>query len=176
MPYLSESEVRDAFPDSGAPLKLSVYHKIEWWDDIVLPIPLPAPIKLPFNDTIRGIMPANLVTGKGLYFFFIEPQHPLNLSINHLVYIGRVLGGAHNTHNFRVRFREYVDAIGNLTVKRNTMRMANLWPNKTHVYFFELNHFTDNQIADIEDLLIQKIVPPLNEKLSGTARQTRILH
>lgn len=176
MPYLSESEIREAFPDSGAPLKLSVYHKIDWWDDIILANPLPAPIKLPFSDTIRAIMPANIINSKGLYFFFIEPEHPLNLNINHLVYIGRVLGGAHNNHNFRLRFREYVNAIGNLAVKRNTMRMANLWPNKTHVYFFALDHYTDVEISDIEDLLIKKIVPPLNEKLSGAARLTRILH
>lgn len=176
MPYLTETEVRDAFPDSGPPLRLSVYNKIEWWDEIILPIPLPAPTRLTFDDTIRNIMPANLRNSKGLYFFFIEPEHPLNLNISHLVYIGRVLGGAQNNHNFHTRFREYVNAIGNKTVKRNTMRMTNLWPNKTHVYFFELNHFTDAQIEFYEDLLIQKIVPPLNEKLSGTARQTRLLH
>lgn len=176
MPYLSEIEVRDAFPHTGAPLRLSVYHKMEWWDDIILANPLPDPIKLPFNDIIRNSMPISLRKSKGLYFFFIEPEHPLNLNINHLIYIGRVQGGATNRHNFRYRFREYVSAIGKFNVKRNTMRMVNLWPNKTHVYFFELNHLTDIIISEIEDLLIQKIVPPLNEKLSGTARQTRILH
>ena len=176
MPYLTESEVRDAFPDAAAPLHLSVYHKIEWWDEIILAAPLPPPIKLPFNDVIRNSMPVNLKSSKGLYFFFIEPEHPLNLSISHLVYIGRVLGGAQGNHNFHARFREYVNAIGDRTVKRNTMRMANLWPNKTHVYLFKLDNYPDNTIIDIEDLLIQKIVPPLNEKLSGTARQTRILH
>ncbi|MFE3849295.1 hypothetical protein ACFX5D_15120 [Flavobacterium sp. LB3P45] len=176
MPYLTESEVRDAFPHSAAPLKLSVYHRIEWWDEIILPVPLPAPIRLTFTDTIRNTMPVNIRNGKGLYFFFLEPEHPINLNISQLVYIGRVLGGALDNHNFYLRFREYVNAIGNRAVKRNTMRMTNLWPNKTYVYFFELNHFTDAQIVVYEDLLIQKIVPALNEKLSGIARQTRLLH
>jgi hypothetical protein len=175
MPYLSEEQVRQAFPDAAQPSKLHLYNKLTWWNEIIIPA-LPIPVLLPFNENIRTSMPLNIRNGKGLYFFCIEPDHPINISLKYLVYVGRVLGGEADNHNFFLRFAEYVNAIGDVSVKRNTMRMTNLWPEKTHVYFFDLNYYLDDDIKELEDLFIQKIVPPLNEKLKGSARQTRLLH
>lgn len=175
MPYLTEDQVKQAFPDAAQPSKLHLYNKVAWWEEIIIPA-LPTPVLLPFNENIRNRMPPNIRNGKGLYFFCVEPSHPINIEIRYLIYIGRVLGGATDNHNFHLRFAEYVNAIGDLNVKRNTMRMTNLWPNRTNVYFFDLNYCSDDDIIELEDLFIQKIVPPLNEKLKGSARQTRLLH
>ena len=171
MPYLTKEEVQTLHPLGGTPLSLAVYHDIQWWNQIVLP-GFPNPIKLKFNDRIRNRMPANIRNGKGIYIFCIEPKHPFTPKIKHILYVGRVRAGR-TGYNFFRRFNYYVNAIGNKKSKRNIMRLTNLWPDFTYVYYFDLTNLTDSRIAQIERLLYSKIVPPLNEFLEGEARATR---
>ena len=150
-----------------------VYHDPDWWNEI-LNHNLPNPVRLKFDENIRNHMPQNIHDGKGIYMFFLEPVHPFpdQVLMRHLLYIGRVQEGQTSFSFFR-RFYKYVSAIGNKTVARNTMRLTNLWPDHTYVYYFDLSDRTDEEIVSIEQNIFNKIVPPLNEELHGEARLTR---
>lgn len=172
MPCLTLDEINEHFPESV--LRLQVIHHKDWWRDIILP-GFPRPIRMSFDETIRNRMPASVKTHKGIYMFFVEPNHPFFPEIRHLMYIGRVQEGR-TGFNFFKRFNEYVKAIGNHSVARNKQFLTNLWPDHTYVYFYCLNHKTDREIVEIEELLINKIVPPLNNEFKGIANRTRDLY
>jgi hypothetical protein len=175
MAYLTHNEVLLAHI-SGAPYRLSNYHDPNWWNKIKNH-KLPNPIKLKFDDKMRGLMPKNIKKGKGIYMFFLETSHPFpeDVYTRHILYVGRVLEGASN-HSFFKRMNHYVNDIGNKNSARNRMRLANLWPDNTYVYFFDLSKRTDFDIIDIEKNIFNNIVPPLNEELHGEARGTRKLY
>ena len=78
--------------------RLHVIHNKDWWEEINLDI-FPEPIRLEFNATIREHMPVQVKKHKGIYMFFIEPNHPFKPDIKHLMYVGRVLSGQ-SDHNF----------------------------------------------------------------------------
>jgi hypothetical protein len=88
--------------------------------------------------------------------FMVEPKFPFYPDIKYPIYIGRVS----KKNTFFNRFFEYVNCIGNFNVKRNRQLMANAWPLKTFVYYYELKN--DTQIKLIEKELVDKIIPPLN--------------
>lgn len=172
MPYLTHDEILLAYP-FGAPYRLAVVHDPNKWN-LILNHNLGTPVRLKFDEDIRINMPANIHRGKGIYMFFLETNHPFpkDVLIRHLLYIGRVQKGTTN-YNFFQRFNSYVKAIGNKTVARNVMRLTNLWPDYTYVYYFDLSGRTDNEIVDIEKNIFNNIIPPLNEELHGEARLTR---
>lgn len=146
-------------------------HYPEFWSHISLPH-FPTPIVIKFDSSIRDNMPANIKAGKGIYMFFLEPNHPFNPELRHLLYVGRVLRGTSN-HNFHKRFNGYVNSIGDKTISSNKVKLTNLWPDHTYVYFYCLDHETDERIAEIESMLYNSLIPPLNSKLEGEAKQTR---
>jgi hypothetical protein len=156
MPVLSLDELNSVNPQKIYELPLTL--NINLWSNIKLPSPLPKPIKLEFNENIRKTFPANLKNKKGIYFFMIEPDFPFTPEIKYLVYIGRVI----KTNTFFKRFYDYVNAIGNYSVQRNKQLMTNAWPSKTYIYYYELTN--DSDIETIEQELIDKIIPPLNNK------------
>ncbi|GGK19001.1 hypothetical protein [Parabacteroides faecis] len=172
MPCLTLNEINESFPESV--LKLQVIHHKDWWQNIILP-GFPAPIRMEFNETIRDRMPASVKTHKGIYMFFIEPNHPFVPEIKHLMYVGRVLAGR-TGFNFFKRLYHYVKDIGNRNAARNRQFLTNLWPDHTFVYFYCLDGKTDDEIIEIEKLLINKIVPPLNNEFIGIANRTRDLY
>jgi hypothetical protein len=112
---------------------------------------------------------------KGIYMFFLEPNHTFTPEIRHLMYIGRVKAGTTN-FNFYKRFDNYKNAIGNKNERRNIQLLTNLWPDHTYVYFYDFTGLTDVQIEAIENTLINKIIPPLNNQFSGKARQAQQLY
>ncbi len=173
MAYLTHKEILLANPFNGAPHRMVVYHNPDWWNQIVNPN-LGTPIRLKFDENIRNNMPDNIHNGKGIYMFFLEPNHPFpnDILMRHILYVGRVQEKTSN-FNFFKRFYYYVSAIGNRTVARNIMRLTNLWPDHTYVYYFDLSNKTDIEIVNIEKNIFNKIVPPLNEELHGEARLTR---
>lgn len=168
MPVLTLDEINNSFPEKN--YRLIVINNPDWWNEISH-ISLPNPIRVVFDDNIINNIPNQIRNDKGIYMFFIEPSHPFNPDIKHLVYIGRVRGGA-TDFNFVKRFYDYRSVIGNLNKSKNKVLLTNLWPKHTFVYFYPLN-IPDNQIDDLEDLLIKKIVPPLNERIGGRSGQTR---
>ncbi|MEM6737942.1 MAG: hypothetical protein AAGC64_12810 [Bacteroidota bacterium] len=175
MPYLTFSEVIESYP-FGNPYTMLVHHNPNWWSQI-LDHDLGDPIKLKFDQNIRDAMPENIHRGKGIYMFCLEPDYPISDEVlsKHLLYVGRVQAGTTN-YNFFRRFLKYVRSIGNRAIARNTMRLTNLWPNHTYVYYFELSEKSDQDIVDIEKNIFNNIVPPLNEELHGEARLTRRLY
>ncbi len=175
MPYLSHEEILLAYP-FGPPYRLMVVHNPDWWSEIN-DYNLPQPVKIKFDNAVRDNMPDYIHTGKGIYMFFLEPNYPFQADVisKHLLYVGRVQSGTTN-FNFFKRFYRYVKAIGNRSVALNTMRLTNLWPDHTFVYYFDLSDRTDEEIRTIENNLYNKIVPPLNEALEGNARLTRQLY
>lgn len=172
MPYLTHEEILLAYP-WGPPYRMSIYHNPNWWAEIINHN-LINPVRMKFDENIRENMTDDIHSGKGIYMFFLEPNHPFpeDIRIKHLLYVGRVQSGETNFNFFR-RFYKYVNAIGDRTVARNTMRLINLWPDHTYVYYFNLSNRTDAEIVEIERNIYNKVVPPLNEALEGEARLTR---
>lgn len=169
MSVLTLEQLNDYNPEKIYDLPLTL--NINLWNSLNLPITLPAPIKLEFNEALRSSMPTNLKKKKGIYFFVVEPNFPFVPTVNHLVYIGRVV----KTNTFFKRFYEYIKAIGNQNVKRNRQLMTNAWPTKTYIYYFVLEN--DNHIEIVEKELIDKIIPPLNNKFSiKEATNTRSIY
>ncbi len=169
MPVLTLDEINNSFPEKT--YKLPVIHNPYWWTELDS-ITLPNPIRVEFNENIKENIPEDIKNNKGIYMFFLEPNHPFNPSIKHLVYVGRVREGSTNFSFFK-RFNAYKNAIGNQNESRNKVLLTNLWPNRTFVYFYSLSNLRDNDIEKLEDLLIKKIVPPLNSKIGGKAGDTR---
>ncbi|MDR2834161.1 MAG: hypothetical protein LBV67_10645 [Streptococcaceae bacterium] len=170
--YLSLNEINESCVEKC--LKLPVIHNKDWWEEIDLDI-FPQPIRLEFNETITERMPVHVKTHKGIYMFFIEPNHPFEPDIKHLMYVGRVQSGS-TSFNFYKRFYDYVKCIGNKSAQINRQLLTNAWPNYTYVYFYCFDNKTDEEISHIEQVLYNKIVPPLNNNFEGKARQTRNLY
>lgn len=166
---LSPQEIFESY--IGTMYGLPYIHYPLFWNNIVLPA-FPAPVVLQFNNSIRDNMSNQLKQSKGIYMFFLEPNHPFNPELRHLLYVGRVEAGTTN-HNFYKRFYDYVASIGNKTKSSNKVKLTNLWPNHTYVYFYSLNNETDAQVAEIESMLYNSLIPPLNNRLEGEAKQTR---
>lgn len=127
-----------------------------------------SPKKYPFDGNIQSSLSK---TAKGIYIFAVEPDLKIIPEISHLLYIGKVEG----SNNFHQRFYDYVGAIGHKDKRRNIQILTNLWPGKTWVYVYELT-LTDKQIVEIEDNLLDSIVPPLNNKfkLKGAKKSRSI--
>ena len=164
--YISLKEINESCIEKC--LKLPIVHNKDWWEEIDLD-PFPDPIKLEFDETIRERMPIEVKTHKGIYMFFIEPNHPFRPNIKHLMYVGRVMCN----NSFFKRFYEYVGCIGNKKAKINRQLLTNAWPNYTYVYFYCFDDKTDEEIIHIEQVLYNKIVPPLNNSFEGKTRETR---
>ncbi|CAM1341670.1 hypothetical protein [Tenacibaculum aestuarii] len=175
MSYLTLDEVKLA-TIGGPPYLLANYHSPDWWK-LIKNHNLPKPVKIKFDDKIRSNMSSNLKVAKGIYMFFLETTHsfPPDIYMRHILYVGRVIEGA-SGHNFHKRMYHYVKDIGNKKAARNRMRLANLWPDNTYVYFFDLSKRDDKDIKDIETNIYNHIVPPLNEELHGESRMTRKLY
>lgn len=124
--------------------------------------------KFKFDENIQSFLPST----KGIYIFYVEPEFPFLPKARYLMYVGRVIG----SNTFKKRFYDYVSAIGSHKVRRNIQILTNLWPNKTWVYVYELN-LADDEIAAIEDNLIDNIVPPMNNKFKSTkAKNSRSIY
>jgi hypothetical protein len=174
MPVLNVSDINNHFVENR--YLLNVIHHPDFWQSLNLPLtPLPPPTKVKFDENIKINMPASIRQNKGIYMFFLEPNHPFTPLINHLVYVGRVRQGTTN-FSFLKRFDEYQKQIGNVNGSLNKVLLTNLWPDHTYVYFYSMNSLTDSDIATIEDEIIKKIIPPLNSKIGGKTEQTRNLY
>ena len=172
MDVLTLDEINNSFPEKT--YQFPILHNPEWWMEIdINALPIPEIVK--FDSDIKENIPVGIRSNKGIYMFFLEPQHPFIPEIKHLVYVGRVRGGTTN-FSFIKRFDDYKNNIGNLNGSRNKVLLTNLWPNHTYVYFYSLNQKTDEEIVEIEDLLIKKILPPLNHRIGGKAGQTRQIY
>jgi hypothetical protein len=157
MATLTLEDLANANPEAIGKTTFIINKKM--WDNIDINIlsKLPQPEKLLFNDTIRDSL-GTLKNKKGIYIFCFEPLFPNPIpEIRYLVYVGRVT----KNDTFFKRFYEYVKCIGDKNAKRNRQLLTNLCPDKTWVYFYELS-LTDSEITEIEDELIDNIVPPLN--------------
>ncbi|EDP97375.1 hypothetical protein U8527_03450 [Kordia algicida OT-1] len=171
MPALSLDELNSVNPEKIYDLPLTM--NIDLWNRFNLPIVLPNPVKIAFDENIRENLPRNIKNKKGIYMFVVEPNFPFSPEINYLIYIGRVI----NNNTFFKRFYEYVKAIGNMNIKRNRQLMANAWYGSTNVYFYDLSEISDNDIADIENQLVNYIIPPLNVQYRiDEAQNTRSLY
>jgi hypothetical protein len=172
MGVLSIEQINNSFPDNR--YMLNVIYNPNLWTEINIS-KLPNPTKVKFDENIKISIPTDIKDEKGIYMFMLEPNYPFEPSIKHLVYIGRVRRGA-TSFSFFKRFNDYTSLIGNPNGSLNKVLLTNLWPNHTYVYFFKLNSMTDDEIAEIEDNLIKKIIPPLNSAIGGKTEQTRDLY
>ncbi len=158
MPVLSLEEINAQNPEKVYDLPLTL--NINNWKKINLPIDIGPPSKFMFDEEIRENLPEPLKYKRGIYMFVVEPEFPFFPRIDYLLYIGRVI----RNNTFYNRFYAYVKAIGNIKPKRNIQLLTNLWPNKTFVYFFEIDDI-DDIIIDIEKQLIKFIIPSLSNQV-----------
>jgi hypothetical protein len=158
MPALSLEQINAQNPEKvyDLPLTLNIQH----WNAIALPIALPLPQKFAFDEGIRDRLPDTLKYKKGIYMFVVEPSFPFTPRIDYLLYIGRVK----NNNTFFSRFYKYVKSIGTNYAQRNIQLLTNLWPDRTYVYFFDINS-TDEIITEVEKQLVRFIIPSLNNAL-----------
>ncbi len=171
MAALSQEQLNSVNPEKIYDLPLTM--NIDLWGQFNLPVALPNPIKLAFNENIRDNLPQIIKNKKGIYMFLVEPNFPFTPDINYLVYIGRVI----SNNTFFKRFYEYVKAIGNMNVKRNRQLMANAWYGSTNVYFYDLSAASDDDIKEVENQLVNYIIPPLNVQYRiDEAQNTRSLY
>lgn len=126
-----------------------------------------------FNDDCTEIN-GNITTlpndKGGIYFFILKNDVLPNLS-SHIMYIGRAHLTTHQ--NLRKRCREYFTKYyKDHTERPHIHTMLNNWSNHLYLYFIEL---TDNdEIDDIEEKLINNIIPPFNHDIpSPTIRRVR---
>lgn len=169
MSTLTLEELNSVNPEKIYDLPLTL--NINLWNTITLPVSLPTPIKIEFNEKIRQSLPLKIKNKKGIYMFVVEPNFSFSPEIKYPIYIGRV----YKDNTFFKRFYEYVQSIGNFNIKRNRQIMTNAWPTKTFVYYYELNN--DNEIEFIEKELVDKIIPPLNNKFYlKEAQNTRSIY
>lgn len=156
---LTKSQLNNINPDLIFEINNYVLH-IELWRNIKTAtknaLKAVKPKKILFDGNIQKHLSK---TAKGIYIFTVEPEFEIVPTSIHLMYVGKV--EASNT--FHKRFYDYVGAIGLVDKRRNIQLLTNLWPGKTWVYVYELA-LTDKEIVDIEDNLIDSIVPPLNNK------------
>lgn len=172
MPVLTLEEINNSFPDNR--YLLNVIHNPNLWNELNIP-KLPNPTRVKFDENIKANMPLLIRDEKGIYMFILEPEYPFEPSIKHLVYIGRVRSGE-TDFNFYKRFDDYKGLIGKSNGSLNKVLLTNLWPEQTFVYFFGLSTLSDDDISDIENILIKKIIPPLNSAIGGKSEQTRNLY
>lgn len=158
MPALTLTEINDQNPEKVYDMPLTL--NIENWKKINLPISMPSPEKIEFNEDIRNNLPTNIKYKKGIYMFFVEPEFPFSPRLDYLLYIGRVIKG----NTFFKRFYDYVNSIGSTKPRRNIQFLTNLWEGKTFVYFFDIQT-NDDDIIEIEKQLIKYIAPSLNSEL-----------
>lgn len=158
MPALSLDDINAQNPEKVYDLPLTL--NILYWNKIDLPIDLPEPIKLRFDESIRSNFPPNLKDRKGIYMFVVEPSFPFNPKIDYLLYVGRVI----RSNTFFKRFYRYEKSIGQFYSQRNIQLLTNLWPGKTFVYFFDISS-SDEVIVDIEKQIIKYIIPSLNNQI-----------
>ncbi|WP_326982274.1 hypothetical protein VUJ46_19060 [Chryseobacterium sp. MYb264] len=173
--YLSREEIASLYIEDNFSFK--VCHFPEYWEDIDRGIfaKLPAPTMLNFNQNIRRNMEgAGIKNSAGIYMFFLEPAFNFMPEVRHLLYVGRVITGD-SDHSFFKRFYSYVKAIGDDTRKKNLVKLTNLWPTYTKVYFYPLT-IPDTEIMEIEDIIISKVIPPLNNQFKGRSRNSRQLY
>jgi len=97
----------------------------------------------------------------GIYFFILKNKVLPNLS-SHIMYIGRAHSTVHQ--NLRKRCREYFTKYyKDHTARPHIYIMLNNWSHHLHLCFIEL---TDNDdIDNIEEMLINNIVPPFNHDI-----------
>lgn len=95
---------------------------------------------------------------KGIYIFALEEIPLSTIDFRYLLYIGKVA----KNNNFKNRFYTYRNSIGDGSAAENIMYLTNLWPDNTYVYFYEIK--SDQEIADLEKILINKLRPAFNEE------------
>ncbi|PXV61100.1 hypothetical protein CLV62_12634 [Dysgonomonas alginatilytica] len=157
MTALSISDLNNLNPEKIYNIKTFVLNLSSWLNiRNDLNVILQNPIKVRFDSNIQ----AHLSSRKGIYMFFVEPNFPFTPEARYLMYVGRVI----SDNTFKKRFYDYVNAIGNRNKRRNIQLLTNLWPNKTWVYYYELDHLSDDEITAIEDNLIDNVIPPMNNK------------
>lgn len=108
---------------------------------------------------------------KGIYTFILEElEFHSAFKASYMLYIGKV----EKTNSFRRRFYKYRNSIGQKDIAPNVMKLTNLWPENTFVYFFEIDD--DREIVEVEKILIHKIKPHFNEEYfsEGTVSTTNL--
>lgn len=169
---LTKEELVSINPDKIYNIKTYVMN-LELWANITTKtktiLSAVKPKVIPFDDKIQGKL-SN--TAKGIYIFVVKPELGIDPEPLHLMYVGKV--EASNT--FHKRFYDYVGAIGKKDKRRNIQLLTNLWPGKTYVYVYELG-VSDAEIVEIEDNLIDTIVPPMNNRFKlKRAKDSRPLY
>ena len=98
----------------------------------------------------------------GIYIFMAKPCILPNFH-NYLMYIGK--SSKTESRSLRIRLREYFYEKERINKRPKVRRMLNSWGKYLYIRYLPLYGFENSMIEKIESELINKILPPFNDKI-----------
>ena len=98
----------------------------------------------------------------GIYVFMTKPGILPDFH-NYLMYIG--MSSKTSSRNLRKRLLEYYAEQKDLNKRPKVLRMLNWWGEYLYIRYLPLYGFNNSEIEKIEAELINKILPPFNDKI-----------
>ncbi|MBC5991417.1 hypothetical protein [Pontibacter cellulosilyticus] len=106
-----------------------------------------------FNKANRKLVPNQ----PGIYLFFVKPDKQLFNEQSYILYIGYSM-------NLWKRYGDYINKYKPSEEPNYFHRrlMLNAWEDSLYYTFLELKNHTQAEVMEIEDMLIDSMVPPIN--------------
>ena len=98
----------------------------------------------------------------GIYVFMAKPGILPDFH-NYLMYIG--MSSKTSSRNLRKRLCEYFTELKDINKRPKVFRMLNWWSKYLYIRYLPLYGFNNSEIEKIEAELINKILPPFNDKI-----------
>jgi hypothetical protein len=110
-----------------------------------------------FNSINRATVPNE----PGIYLFFTKPDSHVYLEQSFILYVGMSM-------NLYSRYGDYLTTYKNSDEPNYFDRrvMLNVWEDCLYYSFIELKGKTEKEVKEIEDMIIDSIVPPINRKFA----------
>ena len=102
-------------------------------------------------------------TAGGIYAFVVKSNVLPEIS-NYLVYIGRAK--ITDSQNLKKRVKSYLSNYNNERERPKIYKMIKEWGRSLHLKYFQLDDNT--MIDELEDNLINSLLPPFNDKRTST--------
>ena len=102
----------------------------------------------------------NIPRSPGIYTLLIQPGIASHPGCSYLMYIGQA-------RSLRDRFSDYLHKEKRETGRPKIFRFLNMYPDNV---WFCFTNVTANQLNNVEDSLLEAMIPPANDQLPATIR------
>lgn len=107
---------------------------------------------------------------EGIYMFVLKPENRINKNHTFILYIGE-------TSNLKQRFESYFNYENTDNPSDQLKRkMIVLWKDYLHFYYIKTDYGSKRLREQLEYDLIDKLVPPINDKFRSKALKAHIKH